>query len=332
MELTTVADDLIVVHDGVIVHRLDQLRPSTTYDVAGHQVQTLARPAGELLCRLATVNDVHFGEVEAGRIDDLSEGPVQSVEPGEPPYPETMNRAAVAEIAAIGPAGVFVKGDLSNDGLPEEWDAFERCYRVAFGDRLHVVRGNHDAYRGQTVYLGDHWVELPGVAVALMDTARPGHSSGWLDDAQLEWLDDHAATADVPVLVMGHHQQWTDGKRSDTYFGLHPDPSDALTELIARRRSIVAYTAGHTHRHRRRILPSGVPTIEVGCVKDFPGSWAEYRVHEGGILQVVHRISTPEALGWSERCRHLYRDFGLDYATYALGGLDDRCFAIDLRR
>ena len=48
-------------------------------------------------------------------------------------------------------------------------------------------------------------------------------------------------------------------------------------------------------------------------MKDFPGSWADYRVFEGGILQVHRRISTPEALAWSERCRELYRDFGVDY-------------------
>jgi hypothetical protein len=74
-----------------------------------------------------------------------------------------------------------------------------------------------------------------------------------------------------------------------------------------------------------------VPTVEVGCVKDFPGTWAEYRVFEGGILQVVHRISAPDALAWSERCRGLYADFGLDYAAYALGRLEDRCFPIELR-
>jgi hypothetical protein len=46
---------------------------------------------------------------------------------------------------------------------------------------------------------------------------------------------------------------------------------------------------------------------------------------------VVHRISTADALAWSERCRHLYSDFGVDYETYALGTLADRCFTIDLR-
>ena len=66
-------------------------------------------------------------------------------------------------------------------------------------------------------------------------------------------------------------------------------------------------------------------------MKDFPGTWAEYRVYDGGILQVVHRVSSPEALAWSERCRTLYSDFGVDYVAYALGSLNDRCFTISLR-
>jgi predicted phosphodiesterase len=245
-----------------------------------------------------------------------------------------MNRGAVAEMLAADLAAVMVKGDLSVDGRPDEWAAFEACYRDSFGDRLHVVRGNHDSYQGQAEYAGDQWIELPGVAVALMDTAIPGKTTGWLSTEQLDWLDTHAASADRPVVVMGHHQQWTpsgDGRRSDDYFGLHPDPSDALTAIIARRRSIVAYTAGHTHRHRVRRIVDGVPTIEIGCVKDFPGTWAEYRVYEGGLMQVVRRISSAAALAWSERCRHLYSDFGVDYQSYALGTLADRCLVIDLR-
>jgi len=76
---------------------------------------------------------------------------------------------------------------------------------------------------------------------------------------------------------------------------------------------------------------SGVPTVEIGCVKDFPGTWAEYRVYEGGVMQVVHRMSSPAALSWSERCRTLYAPYGVDYATYALGALDDRCFVFPSR-
>jgi len=340
MDLTTVADDLVVFHDGLTVHRFEGLRPAATHTLLGHEVATLDRPPGELLCLVATVNDIHFGEYECGRIDDLPEGPIQRSEPGDEPYPDTMNRAVVADIAALAPDAVVVKGDITNDGLPDEFAAFENVYRPLFADRLHVVRGNHDAYRGQQQYAGDQWIELPGVAVALLDTVTPHQTTGNLTDEQLEWLHDHAADADrshTPVLVMGHHQQWIAGTdhdnshRSEGYFGLHPDASDALAEVARQHPSIVAYTAGHTHRHRVRHMPCGVPTIEVGCVKDFPGTWAEYRVYEGGITQVVHRIGGEAALRWSERCRVLYRDFGIDYQSYALGRLEDRCLNIPLR-
>jgi 3',5'-cyclic-AMP phosphodiesterase len=336
VEVTTVADDLAVLHtviDGVAVaHRFEGLEPDREYELLDTAVRTLPRPAGELLCRFATVNDVHFGETEAGRIDDHPEGPIQRAGPGEPPYPETMNRAAVTEIAAIDPAAVFVKGDLTQDGDEHEWSAFEDCYRSSFGDRLHVVRGNHDAYRGQDRYAGDTWVELPGITVGLLDTVIPHHTTGTLRPDQVLDVDERLAATTGPVLLMGHHQQWIPhpdgaGERDDDYFGLHPDASDALDELCARHRPVVGYAAGHTHRHRvRPMRRSGVPSIEVGCVKDFPGTWAEYRVYEGGVTQVVHRISSPEALAWSERCRILYADFGVDYGSYAMGALADRCF------
>jgi 3',5'-cyclic AMP phosphodiesterase CpdA len=335
VELTTVADDVVVFHDGHAVSRFDDLLPATTYELLGRQVTTLPRPSGALLSRFVTVNDVHFGEVVCGRVGDSPDGPIQQSRPGEPPYPDTMNRAAVAEISALRPDAVIVKGDLTNNGQPEEFEAFEAMYRGTFGSALHAVRGNHDSYEGQHQYAGDQWLELAGVAVALLDTVIPTETTGSLHTDQLAWLADHASATDRPVIVLGHHQQWIaggdNGHRSQGYFGMHPDASDGLAAVISHHRNIVAYAAGHTHRHRVRHMSNGVPSIEIGCVKDFPGTWAEYRVYEGGITQVVHRISAPEALEWSERCRHLYSDFGIDYESYALGTLEDRCCNIPLR-
>ncbi|MEO7397479.1 MAG: metallophosphoesterase [Ilumatobacteraceae bacterium] len=337
MDITTVGDDLIVLHEGTEVFRYDDLTPETEYELHGLRITTLARPNGALLCTVATVNDVHFGEIEAGKVDDHPEGPIQRVAPDEAPYPETMNRGAVAEIAAIDPAAVVAKGDLSRDGEPEEWEAFEKSYRGTFGDRLHVVRGNHDSYRFQDRYAGDQWIDLPGLSIALLDTVIPGQTTGRLSTEQIDWLDGTVAGADRPVLVMGHHQQWIrsgdNGARGEGYFGLNPDSSDALADVAARRPAVIGYAAGHTHRHRVRPMfaDGSVPSIEVGCVKDFPGTWAEYRVYETGVIQLVHRISTPDALAWSERCRPLYSDFGIDYERYALGTLEDRCFTLHLR-
>lgn len=357
LDVTTVTDSSAVVHitpgtgDAVVVHRIDGLEPDTdtvieipdptdTHVVHELTISTLARPRGDLRCVFTTVNDVHFGELGAGQIDDLEMGPIRRSGPSAEPYPEVMNRSAVAEMTGIDPAAVIVKGDLSLDGADEEWAAFERCYREPFGNRLHVVRGNHDSYRHQDAYAGDQQIELPGVTIALLDTAIPGATAGNITTEQADWLDSLASDATQPVIAMGHHQQWIAGtsadpsesKRSDDYFGLHPDASDRLDEVCTRHHSIVAYAAGHTHRHRVRTMTvSGIPSIEVGCTKDFPGTWAEYRVFDGGIMQVVHRMSSPEALAWSEPCRALYSDFDIDYGTYALGTLSDRCFVIPVR-
>jgi Icc protein len=328
-ELSTVADDLAVVHEGREFRVYTGLQPDTDYEFDGVAFRTLPRPPGERLATVATVNDLHFGEVECGVIEGLELGPILSVGEGEDPYPETMNRAAAAEIAELGPDAVVAKGDLTAGGEPEEFAAFLDCYQVPFGERLHYVRGNHDSCRGQELAVGDRVVDLPGVRLAILDTVVPRREGGRFTADQAEWLDTVAAESDRPVLVFGHHHPWSPDSttRPDGYFGINPTDSERLVAVFARRPRLVGYFAGHTHRNRvRRFRATGaVPWVEVACVKDFPGAWAEYRVHEGGIIQVHHRISSPAALDWSERTRHLY---GGMYETYAFGTPADRCFLI----
>ncbi len=140
-------------------------------------------------------------------------------------------------------------------------------------------------------------------------------------------------------MVFGHHPPAVDNKSLELIFGpdalaasgLTPASMERLAAVVARRPAIVGYFAGHTHRNQVRRLPSTgpFPWVEVGCAKDFPGSWAEYRVFEGGILQVHRRIhADPHAIAWSERCRSLYAGF---YPAYAMGSIEDRCFGIPLR-
>src|SRR5262245_59515097 len=69
------------------VARFTGLEPATGYEVSvegvepdvflPRRVSTLAVPAGKRLGTLATTNDVHFGEVEAGKVhDDPAVGPI----------------------------------------------------------------------------------------------------------------------------------------------------------------------------------------------------------------------------------------------------------------
>jgi predicted phosphodiesterase len=317
--------------------RVADLEPATEYPLRVDGVEasallpatvtTLARPSGRLVATVATVNDVHFGEVECGKLGTPEElGPVFTADPGDPPYPEVMNAGAIEEIAALDPNAVVVKGDLTNLGSEEEYEAFLDAY-ASLGARMRHVRGNHDAMLSDAIAPGDFAIDLDGVVLAVLDTVWPRADRGRLTRAQLAWLDDLARASTVPVLVFGHHHPWDpqSRERSDTYFGINPDDSEALSDVIARHESIVGYFAGHTHRNRIRHFERArnVPIVEVACVKDYPGAWAEYRVYEGGYTQLTRRIAAPDAMAWTEKTRHMFA--GL-YRDYALGSLSDRCF------
>ncbi len=331
-EVHTVTDDQVVVYRGGEMYRYEGLAPGTDHVLDGVEVRTLPRPPGELLTTIATVNDVHIGELDCGRVhgrDDI--GPVLSVGPGERPYPEMMSAAAVAEISAIDPELVVAKGDLTSVGSRKEHEAFEALYRPAFGDRLAVTLGNHDHPVAGACFEAEPvaFFDLEGATVAVVDTTRAGEGGGHLDAGRLERLDELASRADRPVLVFAHHPV-ADPELAPLVgggSGLDEASSAALVALVARRQAIAGWFAGHTHRNRvRRFASTGrVPFAEVAATKDFPGSWAEYRVFEGGILAIHHRIADPAALSWSERCRAMF--FGL-YPRWALGSPEDRCYVV----
>ncbi len=191
------------------------------------------------------------------------------------------------------------------------------------------MRGNHDAMRDVTLGVEStpYAVTLPGVTLAVLDTTAPGHVGGALPASQVDWLDELARSSTDLVLVFGHHPIWNlDTKRQiDPHYAIAREGSVALLEVIRRRDTISGYFAGHTHtnRVRRYERARNVPCAEVACTKDFPGAWAEYRVYEGGYTQVMRRISAPDALRWSERCRTMIQGI---YRDLVLGRISDRCF------
>jgi predicted phosphodiesterase len=320
--------------------RITGLEPATPYAVQVDgvdasnllpaEVTTLTRPTGRLVATFATANDVHFGETQCGLLGTPGEiGPVFASEPGDDPYPEVMNNAAIDEMIALAPDTVVVKGDLTDRGTEEEYEAFCEAYG-RLGARMHHFRGNHDAMVSSTMApRGPSTIELDGVTLAIVDTVVPGIDRGALDADQLAWLDDLAAESSVPVLVFGHHHPWDPAshERSETYFGINPDDSEALCAVIARRSAIAGYFAGHTHRTRTRRFAAAreIPIVEIACVKDYPGAWAEYRVYEGGYTQVTRRVAAPDAMAWTEKTRGMFA--GL-YRDYALGALSDRCLTV----
>ena len=323
MELTTVTDTEAVLHDGPRVVRVDGLKPNREHTVEGVTFRTLPRPPGERLATVVTVSDLHIGELQCGRYEGVNLGPPLSVEPGEPPYPETMARAAAAEIAALRPDAVIAKGDVTGQGAAAEMATFEEIFG---GLPLHVVYGNHDVSSGSELdpRPATEMLDVAGARMALLDTAVPAQTGGRVTEEQLAWLDDLGSDDSTPILVFGHHPLFD---HASFTAGINAEDSTRLVELFARRPALVGYFAGHTHRNLVRRMPETgqVPWAEVGATKDYPGVWAEYRIYEGAVMQVVHRISSPEALSWTERTRAM---FGGLYPSYSFGALEDRCFYV----
>ena len=310
--------------DGSIV-RLFGLEPDTVYEVNGVTFRTLP-DIGTVSSRVCTMNDVHLGETECGKFGG---GPAQFVSlPGERPYPTVMNESAASDALSLEPDLVVVRGDLTDSGEPEQYEEFLRIYRGTFGDSLLHVRGNHDGYTGREFA---NWpvqsVDIPGLRIVLIDTARPRTSGGSIDNQQIEEVLALVRSASTPSMLMGHHPLDVPGAGLPAD-GVNAEDAERFIEAIAMEKSVVGYSAGHTHRcHFYNYR--GVPLIEVASVKDFPGAFAEYQVGSRGISQTVRRASSPEALVWSERTRGMFDGF---YETYALGSLEARGFVLPLER
>lgn len=292
--------------------------------------RTLTPPPGEELCRVATINDLHIGATAFGLRHGITEPPGT-----EPPHPERCARAAIAEAVAWGAQLLLVKGDLTDESTPAAW---ERLGRLLAGVPVPVlvVPGNHDTGRRQEIPpdLGASAVgirlvhgvvirELPGLRVIAADTTVPGWGHGRISHVAGAVVDAARRARGGVLVALHHHPQrfrfpwfWPPGIPG-------PQARRFLADLAAATPRVLV-TTGHTHRHRRHVI-EGVTVTEIGSTKDYPGTWAGYAAHEGGIRQVVRRVDAPDAIAWTERTR---RAVGGVWGLWSPGRLSSRCFTL----
>jgi predicted phosphodiesterase len=309
------------------------LRPDATQVVrAGDDevaVTTIAPPPGAELCRIATINDLHIGCRRFGFRGQMHEPTASS------PHAVRCARRAIDDALAWGAQLLVVKGDLTHNGREDEWAAIgELLAAIPVG--VAVVPGNHDVKRGRHVEpqpaLAKHGlhlvhgvevIDMPGVRVVLADTTVVGHDRGRIAHLSPD-IVRVASRAAGGVLVALHH--YPQRYRVPTFApsGIPgPEANRFLRDLAATQpKSLVA--TGHSHRHRRHER-FGLTVTEVGSTKDFPGTWTGYAVHEGGIRQVVRRISDPTCLPWLDDTRRAAGGF---WGLWSPGSVRDRCFSV----
>ena len=333
LELSGQRAELSTDHD-IGAHTFTGLAPATTYDIAldGRRVataRTLPRPAGRRLGTVATISDLHVGEIGTGHLPRVSSQHARSAWPSA--HPVWCLEAAVEALNDWHPDLVVAKGDLSHGNLPEEYDVVAKLL-LGLDAPVLVIPGNHDGGNIQRSDFGDEMVRVGfdadavqtrsvGEALVIVaDTRIDGHHAGAIREL-VPRICAVAAESDGPVLVALHHQLMTTTFPYYIPTGIPKDEADEFLAALALTAPGALVTSGHTHRHRAR--RSGTLTItEVGSTKDYPGTWAWYELYEGGITQTVWRIEASEVLAWTELTRTTAKGV---WGRWAPGRFDDRC-------
>jgi Icc protein len=320
---------VVVTGDGpphtVDVHGLAPGRTQQV-EVEGHElsITTLTPPPGRRLSRIATLSDLHLGARHHFGVRDA---------PGvDAPFPVRCARAAVREAVAWGAEAIVFKGDLTQHASPDEFEQL-----ASLLDEIDVpvglLLGNHDTLpvlgdidaRKSLANMGRPfddvaYLDVPGARVVLVDTTVPGRGKG-----RTHHVHQHAVTAvaaaDGPAVVMLHHHLEPWPLPIAYPFGVPSRHAAQFLRDLSEANPALFLTSGHTHRNRAR-SQQGIPLTQVGSVKDYPGVWAGYAIHEGGIRQVVRRVASPDCLEWNERTAAAI--WGI-WGRWTPGRLADRC-------
>ena len=196
---------------------------------------------------IAQISDLHF-HLEGPHIDLIR--PAERLEAAV----QALNRLSTP------PDLVLVTGDLTEKGLPEE---YEGAGALLAG--LHMpwlpIPGNHDDADNMRAAFPEmrclrwgapfmHYVidEFP-IRIVALDTVVPGETHGALCPDRLAWLTEAlAAETEKPTLIMMHHPPLDTGLRCMDQHALL-EGRDVFAELIGQYSNIERVVCGHMHRH-----------------------------------------------------------------------------------
>jgi 3',5'-cyclic-AMP phosphodiesterase len=168
-------------------------------------------------------------------------------------------RHAVERVAALQPrpVAVLLSGDLADEPSSA---AYQQAHELLAPLELplHAIPGNHDdrdllrarfgpspASAGAPVHFAVQCGDLRLVGV---DSTRPGHEAGALDNSQLSWLDQALGQQPhTPTLLALHHPPVLTGVRSMDAIALAGEDRIALELLLERHPQVQAITCGHVH-------------------------------------------------------------------------------------
>jgi len=268
-------------------------------------VRTAASLPGAFIGRVATISDMHLGESAFGLTRTMRDSSGSSLA-----YPLRCTIAAVREAQKWGAELIVFKGDITHTGLPSQWELFDRVLAEVSVPVL-AVPGNHDVVGVKGSIDHRRALELRGIdglevqcralgssRVVAVDTTIPTKGSGTLDGRLGRVLD--AIDFGGPALVFAHHHFEHTPVRYFWPPGVGPAETSDVMRTLSEVNPDILVSSGHTHRNRARTV-AGMLVTEVGSVKDHPGVWAGYDIHEAAVRQTVRRVAESSCVEWTDR-------------------------------
>lgn len=155
------------------------------------------------------------------------------------------------------PDAIVLTGDLADNGDAAEYEALGGLVD-RLGLRCYPLPGNHDDRGALRSHFGLHGeggdpinysAELGPLRLVVLDSTKPGHDGGELDEARLAWLDrELSAVPEQPTMLAMHHPPLLTGARAWDRIGVPDSDRRALGELLERHSQVRLVVGGHLHR------------------------------------------------------------------------------------
>jgi hypothetical protein len=190
------------------------------------------------------------------------------------------------------PDVILLTGDLTECGLPAEYDNLARLILRHLRAPVFVIPGNHDRRENLRAALAhlpgvtadpdyvQYAVEDHPVRLVMLDTIVPGSGHGELRPAQLRWLEETLARVpDKPTMIAMHHPPFACGIAHMDRIRLRD--AAPFAAVVGRHRQVERIVCGHHHRaitakvgHAiASISPSVGHQVEMSLHPDDPGGF-----------------------------------------------------------
>jgi Icc protein len=171
---------------------------------------------------------------------------------GSPHFVPSLLDRAIVEVNELEPDVVIVSGDLTGDGLRDEYLAARQALDRIACERMIVIPGNHDSRNVGYVHFeelfGERRSEMhaDGISILAVDSTEPDLDHGVIGRGRYQWIQERFGEAQesyLRIFVLHHHLLPVPGTGRER--NVVHDAGDTIECLL--RSDVHLVLSGHKH-------------------------------------------------------------------------------------